>query len=57
MFARLEATMAKNIVVAMLCLVLVSTGSTSRADDALELEADSASYDNKTGVCDLSRQR
>ena len=40
----------KNIVLAMLCLVLVSTGDISHADDALELEADSASYDNKTGV-------
>ena len=34
----------------MLCLVLVCAGDISRADDALELEADSASYDNKTGV-------
>ena len=50
MFPRLKTTMTKNIVSAMLCLVLVSAGNISRADDALELEADSASYDNKTGV-------
>ena len=50
MFPRLKATMTKNIILAMLCLMLVSAGDISRADDALELEADSASYDNKTGV-------
>ena len=53
MFPRLKATTragTKNIVVAMLCLVLASAEDISRADDALELEADSASYDNKTGV-------
>ena len=53
MFPSLKATIevgTKNIVIAMLCLVLVSAGNISCADDALELEADSASYDNKTGV-------
>ena len=41
---------ASNIVVAMLCLMVVSAGDISLASDALELEADSANYDNKTGV-------
>ena len=53
MFLRLRVAIgarADNIIVAMLCLVLVFTGDVSYADDALELEADSASYDNKTGV-------
>ena len=39
-----------NITMAMLCLMVVSVGNISYADDALELEADSANYNNKTGV-------
>ena len=53
MLLRFKATMrvgTHNIVVAMLCLVLVSAGDISHADEALELEADSASYNNETGV-------
>ena len=33
-----------------LLLILISAGHITHAEDALELEADSASYDNKTGV-------
>ena len=53
MFPKFKATMrvgTHNIIVTMLCLVLVSAGDISHADEALELEADSASYDNKTGI-------
>ncbi len=53
MFPKFKATMrvgTNTIVIAMLCLVLVSAGDISDADEALELEADSASYNNETGV-------
>ena len=53
MFLKFKTAMrvGKNhIVLAMLCSVLLSVGDISRADDTLELEADRASYDNKTGV-------
>ena len=39
-----------NIAAAVLLLILMSAGHITRAEEALELEADSASYDNKTGV-------
>ena len=41
---------AKSSVAVALLLMLTTTGHIARADEALELEADSASYNNQTGV-------